>query len=174
MYDEGHPYPQILSRFGGSAYALVKRNSCLDDAFLQTWVSGKNGAEVGDFEYQTDSRACWHRLFCGTLGNPYVGVEERKSGDEEVRWKRYRDNAAVVCNQRKFFFTHRGFFGLGPGALRKGDRLAVLLGSDVPFVIREAEPDALDPTMPVPHDTKFKLVGECFVHGLMQGQAVGG
>ena len=173
-HDEGHPYPQILSRFAGSDYALVDRKSSLDDAFLRTWVSGKTGAEVDEFDYQADSGAYWDRLFWGTRGNPYRGVEERKRGDDEVRWRRYRDNAAVACNQRKFFSTHKGFFGLGPGALKEGDRVAVLLGSDVPFVIREADPDALDPTMPVPHDTKFKLVGECYVHGLMQGQAVRG
>ena len=165
MHREGHPYPQILSPFAGSAYALVNRNSSLHDAFLETWVSSKTGAQVDDFDYQADSRAYWNRLFLGTLG---------KSGDEEVRWRRYRDNAAVVCNQRKFFTTHKGFFGLGPGALKEGDWVAVLLGSDVPFVIREADPDSLDPTKPVPHDTRFKLVGECYVHGLMQGQAVRG
>lgn len=174
MYDEDHPYPQILSRFAASAYALVDRTSSLYDAFLQTWVSGKTGAEVDEFDYQADSGAYWDRLFWGRLGNPYRGAEQRNSGDEDVRWRRYRDNAAVTCNQRKFFTTHKGFFGLGPGALKEGDRVAVLLGSDVPFVIREADPDSLDPTMPVPHDTKFKLVGECYVHGLMQGQAVRG
>ena len=174
IYEKDHPYPQILSRFAGSAYALLDRETNLDDAFLQTWVSGKTGAEVDEFDYQADSGAYWDRLFWGTLGNPYRGVEERKSGDEEVRWRRYRNNAAVACNQRKFFSTHKGFFGLGPGALKVGDRVAVLLGSDVPFIIREADPDTLDPTMPVPHDTKFKLVGECYVHGLMQGQTVRG
>ena len=174
MYDEDHPYPQILSRFAGSAYALVDRNLSLDDAFLRTWVSGETGAGEDVFDYQADSRAYWDRLFWGSLGNPYRRAEEGKSGDEEVRWRRYRDNAAVVCNQRKFFTTHKGFFGLGPGALKEGDRVAVLLGSDAPFVIREADPDSLDPKMPVPHDTKFKLVGECYVHGLMQGQAVRG
>ena len=174
MHDEDYPYPQILSRFAGSAYTLVDRKSSLDDAFHQTWLSGKTGAEVDEFDYQADSGAYWDRLFWGTLGNPNRGVEERKSGDQEVRWRRYRDNAAVACNQRKFFTTHKGFFGLGPGALKEGDRVAVLLGSDVPFVIREADPDSLDHTMPVPHDTKFKLLGECYIHGLMQGQAVRG
>ena len=153
---------------------MVFRKSSLDDAFLQTWVSGTTGTELEGFDYQADSGAYWDRLFWGTLGNPYRGVEERKSGDEEVRWRRYRDIAAVTCNQRKFFITHKGFFGLGPGALKVGDRVAVFLGSDVPFIIREADPDALDPTMPVPNDTKFKLVGECYVHGLMLGQAVRG
>lgn len=173
MHNEGHPYPQILSRFAGSAYALIDRQSSFYDAFLKTWVCGETGAEVDDFDYQADSRAYWDRLFWGRLGNPNRGAEE-KSGDEEVRWRRYRDNVAVKCNQRKFFITSKGFFGIGPGALKEGDRVAVLLGSDVPFVIREADPDSLDPTMPVPHDTKFKLVGECYVHGLMQGQAVRG
>lgn len=54
-----------------------------------------------------------------------------------MRWQRYRDSAAQVCNRMKFFFTKKGVFGLGPGALREGDFVAILLGADVPFVIRE-------------------------------------
>lgn len=53
--------------------------------------------------------------------------------------------------------------------------MAVLLGSDVPFVVCEADPDARDPTIGViSQDTKLQLVGECYLHGLMQGQAVRG
>jgi hypothetical protein len=60
-----------------------------------------------------------------------------KELEDKMRWQRYRDSAAQVCNRRKFFFTKKGFFGLGPGASRKGDFVAILLGADVLFVIRE-------------------------------------
>lgn len=54
-----------------------------------------------------------------------------------MRRQRYRDSAAQVCKRRKLFFMKKGIFGLGPGALREGDFVAILLGADVPFVIRE-------------------------------------
>lgn len=38
------------------------------------------------------------------------------------------------------------------------DEVYIVLGADVPFVIRQNGPS-------------YTLVGECYVHGLMQGQA---
>lgn len=98
-----------------------------------------------------------------------------------MRWQRYRGSAAHVCNKRKFFFSKKGFFGLGPGALREEDFVAVLLGADVPFVIREVvdgDEGSLEERKkennPVPMDRKLQLIGERYVDGLMQGQAVKG
>lgn len=60
----------------------------------------------------------------------------------------------------------KGFFGIGPGTLREDDFVAVLLGADVPFVIREVvgpEEGTLEERMkannPVSMDRKFQLTG---------------
>jgi hypothetical protein len=73
----------------------------------------------------------------------------------------------------------KGFFGIGPGTLREDDFVAVLLGADVPLVIRAVvgpEEGILEERMkannPVPMDRKFQLIGECYVDGLMQGQGI--
>ncbi|KAL7940715.1 heterokaryon incompatibility domain-containing protein [Trichoderma barbatum] len=39
---------------------------------------------------------------------------------------------------RRFFITKRGYFGLGPQKSEPGDRVAVLFGSCVPFVLRKS------------------------------------
>lgn len=52
-----------------------------------------------------------------------------------------------------------GFCGLDPGALEIGDRVYLPFGSDVPLVIP-------------PLGKQYQLVGGCYVHGLIQGQAV--
>jgi hypothetical protein len=98
-----------------------------------------------------------------------------------LRRQRYRDSASQVCKRRNFFFTKKAVFGLGPGALREGDFVAILLGADVPFVIREvvdADEGSLEERMnankQVPMDRKFELIGECYVDRLMQGRAVKG
>jgi hypothetical protein len=156
------------------------------DTYIRTWVAGKSMGEVDGFDLQDDSSAYWERLFWGTEGDPKnvaftLEAVFKMKEDAEVRWKRYRDSAARVCNKRKFFHTKKGFVGLGPGALRTGDFVAVLLGSDVPFVIREVWKEGdesiemrREANRPIPMDMKFQLVGECYVHGLMQGQAVKG
>ena len=175
-YDEGVEYPRILSPLPGTSYALNlgNRDGDLLEAYLRSWVLGKDLGQTDSFDFQADSSAYWERLFYGTSGDPNQRTENTVNDDKKVHWKRYRDSAAHLCKEKKFFLTYKGLFGVGPGALKEGDRVAVLLGSDAPFVIREVDPDSLDPTKPIPQSAKFKLVGECYVNGLMQGQSVRG
>ncbi|GAB1316125.1 hypothetical protein MFIFM68171_06335 [Madurella fahalii] len=155
-------------------YAVFNKTADnLFHAYMRTWVTGKNMAETDGFDLTADADAYWRRLFWGTE----VERDEEDDVGHSIRWKRYRDSAALVCNQRRFFMTTRGFFGIGPGAMQLDDFVTVLLGLDVPIVIREVaeegEPSLEDRrkmNMPVPMDRKFQVVGECYVDGLMQGQ----
>ncbi|OCK72955.1 hypothetical protein K432DRAFT_340879, partial [Lepidopterella palustris CBS 459.81] len=61
---------------------------------------------------------------------------------------------------RKFFVTKRGYFGLAPKEAKTGDRITVLFGLDVPLVCRKKE------------DSGYKVVGESYVHGLMEGELI--
>ena len=64
------------------------------------------------------------------------------------------------CNQRCLFMTEEGHIGLAPRAAKPGDRVCVLLGSDAPFLLR--------PT----GDKQYQLVGHCYTHGIMSGEAL--
>ncbi|KAH6865642.1 heterokaryon incompatibility protein-domain-containing protein [Alternaria rosae] len=64
---------------------------------------------------------------------------------------------------RRFFITTDGRMGVGPPEMLPGDSIAILLGGNVPFCIR-AVPDA-----PKGH---YTLVGETYVHGLMDREGV--
>ena len=63
-----------------------------------------------------------------------------------------------VSNGRALFPTVKGYVGLGLAEMQTGDKFAILLGSSVPFVIKEQE-------------DHYTLVGECYVHGLMNVEA---
>jgi hypothetical protein len=193
---DAHPesYPIIPMMTTDNGYAIANRTaSNIYEAYIRTWVAGKNTGEIDGFDLRADSAVYWERLFWGSEGTPETFVSSfityqnnraewaRKQMEDKRRWQRYRDSAAQVCNKRKFYFTKKGFFGLGPGALREGDFVAVLLGADVPFVIREvvdsddeSQEERMRANKPVPMDRKFQLIGECYVDGLMQGQAVKG
>ncbi|KAK8125026.1 uncharacterized protein PG998_000785 [Apiospora kogelbergensis] len=72
----------------------------------------------------------------------------------------------VACNETalsglKFFVTEQGHMGIGPPTLKTGDEVCVLLGGEVPYVLR-----------PVGERGTFKLVGQCYTHGFMDGEAV--
>ncbi|KAK4449036.1 heterokaryon incompatibility protein-domain-containing protein [Podospora aff. communis PSN243] len=63
---------------------------------------------------------------------------------------------------RALFATRDGYLGLGPNRAREGDVVFVIPGNETPLVLRP---------LPGTQD-KFTLVGECYVHGIMDGQAL--
>ena len=61
---------------------------------------------------------------------------------------------------KRFCVTRDGYMCLIPARAAKGDEICVFLGGSVPFVIRERD------------NGNYSLVGECYVHGLMDGEAL--
>ena len=78
---------------------------------------------------------------------------------------------------RRFFLTKSGYMGIGPRTTVVGDRVYVFKGGNIPFIVREDRLVTADSDEDVsgPSDTPvgdgFRLIGDCFVHGLMDGQA---
>jgi hypothetical protein len=73
-----------------------------------------------------------------------------------------RDFVAVTLHgmkERKLFVTNDGYFGLGPRNLEKGDRVCILFGANVPFILR-------------PEDDHYLLIGECYCHEMMFGEMI--
>lgn len=130
-------------------------------------------------------------------GEVYTTPKERISGaartataevgyDETGRWarvgnKRYSTAASLLSSQvnnvlndakycgeinakargRKPFVTKKGHLGLGLDQVEPGDVVAVLIGSQVPFVLRNCV------------GGRYKIVGDAYVDGIMDGEAVG-
>ena len=65
----------------------------------------------------------------------------------------------VKMGSRAFFTTDSRHLGFGPNCTAAGDQIFLLIGSDVPFILR-------------PADNEFELVGACYVHGLMYGESL--
>lgn len=63
------------------------------------------------------------------------------------------------CLGRRFLITKSGFIGLAPPLAVPGDIVVILLGAPVPHVLRRK-------------DGYYTLVGECYVHGVMGGEAL--
>jgi hypothetical protein len=80
--------------------------------------------------------------------------------DENTSPMPYASRAWYACVGRVLFFTENGFLGLGPSSMRVGDRIYILQGGKVPYVLRTQDSGA------------SSLVGECYVHGIMMGEAV--
>jgi hypothetical protein len=69
---------------------------------------------------------------------------------------------------RRFFVTEKGYFGLAPKDAQVGDRIAILFGSDVPFILRQSKP--LENRSG--SKTSWKIIGEAYVNEIMRGEAL--
>ena len=72
----------------------------------------------------------------------------------------FMNNVELVWASRRFFITNQGHFGIGPEILTEGDVCCIISGAPVPFIIR-----------PFTSST-YQLVGECFIHKIMSGEAL--
>ncbi|KAH9222972.1 heterokaryon incompatibility protein-domain-containing protein [Leptodontidium sp. 2 PMI_412] len=71
---------------------------------------------------------------------------------------------SVIWN-RKFLVSEGRLIGLAPMAAQERDVICILYGCSVPVVLRE---------ITVKGETFWQLVGECYVHGKMDGEAMEG
>ncbi|TVY17426.1 Heterokaryon incompatibility protein 6, OR allele [Lachnellula arida] len=74
----------------------------------------------------------------------------------------------VVWNRRFFLMNSKGrdgkaLYGLGPHTAVSGDIVCILFGCSVPVLLRKAN---------LTHGEFYTLVGECYVHGMMDGEAL--
>lgn len=68
------------------------------------------------------------------------------------------------CAGRSFFITEKGRYGLGPTVIRQGDRVCILFGAKVPFILRPQKKNYGKSS------DWFSLCGECYVDGIMDGE----
>lgn len=73
---------------------------------------------------------------------------------------RFRDT--TFYRGKRLMVTRSRILGMAPRVARKWDVVCVLIGCSIPVVLR-----------PVVGTGKFKVVGECYVDGYMNGEAVG-
>jgi hypothetical protein len=81
--------------------------------------------------------------------------------DEEfkVLEEDFGERFALVATTFSFFVSDEGYMGVGPLETLPGDIVCVLLGSDVPLILR-------------PQEGHYTLVGPCYICGIMYGQVV--
>lgn len=84
--------------------------------------------------------------------------------DEWTTWfleisNRFHFAVISASVNRTFFISGKGYMGMGPMGMNEGDIICVVLGCNVPLVLRKER-------------NHYLLVGECFVWGLMDGEVM--
>ncbi|KAG9231580.1 hypothetical protein BJ875DRAFT_506607 [Amylocarpus encephaloides] len=94
-------------------------------------------------------------------------VEEIEDGEEEIGEKEQVSvaiNASVMMNRRRLFVLKSGLVGLAPWDAATGDIVAILFGCRFPVILRRVGKRQGDKT--------YKLVGEAYIDGIMNGEAM--
>ncbi|KAJ3555874.1 hypothetical protein NPX13_g10264 [Xylaria arbuscula] len=159
---------------GGSRYLRDILLNYREDIFSCPWLSSASRANKA--------------LLDILLENLLPGAKH--IGDQQVE-AAYISLARNFCFNRTFLITSDGRMGIGPSAAQSGDMVAVILGSGVPFVLRSRQGPQPQP-QPQPQEQEqdwvgnekkrgqgfqsdyWHVVGESYVQGLMNGEAVEG
>jgi hypothetical protein len=159
--------------------------SSFDDFFksLQSFVGGSKNIIVHDSDSLHPCRGNLPRVDQTLWRLPVLACEVRRGLTTLQRWttvtfegfrdtfvrneetdnKRKYVDALIVSKDKVPFMGRRGFVGIGQKGVREGDIVCVIYGSAFPLVLRRVS-DEVD---------SFTLVGEAFVEGVMDGEAMG-
>lgn len=101
--------------------------------------------------------------FFAALGDVDLNDESQGQNIPAVVWAEVSKNISTIIEDKDMFLTTQGYLGLSQEGFRVGDVVCILLGGEVPFLLRQASP---------PHTGLFNLLSECYVHGVMDGEVM--
>lgn len=156
---------------------LYYTGESLDDAIWMTMIGGGMSLGVHDplkiTEYHRREARLWIRrtimkkhgietLHHSTLIEDLGDSSDSEEESERVNWAYYASlvaYVAVTTKMKRLFLTKGDYLGMGPLTMEEGDLVCLLLGGKTPFVLR-------------PENGHYLLVGQCYVHGIMDGSAI--
>ena len=136
-------------------FAGERRAPAADAAVLERWYGYGLEAVAEKKKKQQQQQPSWNPF--RSLGE-HLRLHKRDAGAEGVDYVR---RIQLACAHRRLLVSKRGYIGLAPGHAVLGDVVAVLHGGSTPFLLR---PGAVPGV--------YSLVGECFVYGIMGGEAL--
>lgn len=78
----------------------------------------------------------------------------------------------IISTDQTFFITEKGYMGVIKTFAEIGDEICVANGACVPLVVRSAGKNFRGKIVSIPEAGFYTLVGEAYVHGIMDGEAV--
>ncbi|KAK6223971.1 hypothetical protein LQW54_000117 [Pestalotiopsis sp. IQ-011] len=153
---------------GKSTFDLADKYITGDSALFAFMQTLSNGCASLTWSVEPDHHAApadtWldygaaylSRLFAGSRKITDEILDRGRTGDA-AQWIRAANSAST---NRALAVTSKGYYVLGPNIIRNGDIVCVLFGGKMPFCLRPLE------------NGSYHLVGECYVHGFMEGQAI--
>ena len=128
-------------------------------AWWRTFIGEKKNEEeraTPDYERRVKS---WKELI-GGMSNGDLGTErDRLTGD----FAQIQECVRSMESHRSFYLSLEGRIGWVPHAAQTGDMVSLMRGSPVPVMIRPSQ-----------RENSYFMIGQCYIHGIMDGEAVAG
>ncbi|KAI4942296.1 hypothetical protein J4E86_010098 [Alternaria arbusti] len=154
------------------------RRATVPDRLWRTLVADRteNGSNLPEWY----KKACLHCLEDSRFVNSQGDLNTNKSLSDSLpdsMTSKYLERAKSVVWRRRFIQLQvktadgsETVYGLGPENCKKGDITCIISGCTVPVILRKIE----EPSMDTPDGSAgaFTLIGEAYVHGKMNGEAV--
>ncbi|KAJ2893719.1 heterokaryon incompatibility [Zalerion maritima] len=167
--NDGLLQPEYYQSQGAASEALIYTLTANhDDESL-------NGRGDGDVNIAKSGRA-WMKKYADAfskksglkkIGHVLKGVVIAPEG---VHFQSAFMRAAVG---RRFFLTEQGIMGIGSASLEAEDELFVVYGLSVPMLLRPVKAQrGAGVSGEKPGPQSFVVVGECYAHGIMDGEVV--
>ena len=135
--------------------------SCLLNPLL--WVGGIAGVQtnfmgLNEFMARNKNLQLFEYNFKQLIGRGMLTRRLYNPSQLEIDASSWAMN---VLAWRRLITTDGGYLGLAPAATLPHDKICILPGCNVPLVLR-------------PRGEHFEIIGECYIHGIMRGEALQG
>ena len=110
-----------------------------------------------------------------------TGIGARLSAEVRTAlWQEARGNVSNACLHRRLCVTAKGFVGLVPEESEVGDEAVLFFGATTFYVVRKCQARCVSQgedregvsETPEEEEDLYEFVGECLVHGFMNGEAI--
>jgi hypothetical protein len=138
-----------------------------EEAFWRTIIVNRcdaEGLEIPDAAYASNFKS-FVSIFTSVHESPLPPHQQHYSASEKLKANTFRSALCYGTFGRRFCTLRDGSIGMVPAGTREGDLVCVLYGVGVSLVIR-AMKERED------RRQEYELVGECYIHGIMDGEAI--
>lgn len=148
-------YPDAVSRDRAFGSTLIGNKAVENGSPCQT-QHGEENANYALFYWHF--RQFLHKLCPNGVVNGAGNAQLRMVLSPHMEgYKSFELAYRQITEGRRFFTSLGGYMGIGPPGMRQGDSICVFLGGNVPWVVRQ-------------DGHEYELIGECYVHGIMDGE----
>ncbi|KAK1236961.1 hypothetical protein MKX08_007909 [Trichoderma sp. CBMAI-0020] len=159
--DRDRAFGAIVSTAEGLSLSMLRSyptGESVLDAVWKTLITNRGWMDKKDPEGERFAYEAFCESRQGPFDNEWWPPSSLSAADKEKIWP-FQAMVLKANQGYRFGITACGFVGLFPKECLMSDLIAILPGAQTPFVLR-----------PDPTRSSFTLVGDCYVHGMMNGE----